>query len=364
MAGKRGGPRWIAERQRYQVRVTLADGRREARDFATEGEALKWWHEVKREAKRRPELTPGITFGEFIEAWQDRLRLSGTQDQTMDGYKNAVSHFLPAFEKRAITSITRDDIVNALGSMSMKCERSTLAQRLSVLSILMNAAKARGLFSEPPTRGLGRELKLGRTTSQTEVEVLEESQLVEVLAGAEGTEAKLPVFILALAGLRIGECCGLTKADLKTETAGEAKRHTLNVARGIVRNKGARPTKGKLARTVPAVPALVSLWDTLPAGPLFPKAHDAKTAGSELTRVSLLVADLGKRLGVHLNPHLFRHTWAATLLAKGEQLTKVSYWLGHKSTDFTARVYGQWLLHKADSEVLLGMATRILAPPK
>jgi site-specific recombinase XerD len=50
-----------------------------------------------------------------------------------------------------------------------------------------------------------------------------------------------------------------------------------------------------------------------------------------------IVRDVGELAGVHLHPHLCRHTCATTLLAAGVDLRTVQEWLGHASPTTTAR---------------------------
>lgn len=53
------------------------------------------------------------------------------------------------------------------------------------------------------------------------------------------------------------------------------------------------------------------------------------------------LAKLAKKLGFHLHPHLFRHTFCTKLLKKGVDLTTVSKLAGHSSVNMTAKYYIQ-----------------------
>lgn len=57
-----------------------------------------------------------------------------------------------------------------------------------------------------------------------------------------------------------------------------------------------------------------------------------------------MVAGWGKRVGVALHPHLFRHTYATGLVSGGVPLDAVQAWLGHEDLATTAEY-----LHTAHS---------------
>ncbi|EZH66277.1 integrase [Bacillaceae bacterium JMAK1] len=54
-----------------------------------------------------------------------------------------------------------------------------------------------------------------------------------------------------------------------------------------------------------------------------------------------LLARLSFWVGIHLHPHLFRHTFCTQLLRKGVELTTVSKLAGHSSVNMTAKYYIQ-----------------------
>ena len=53
------------------------------------------------------------------------------------------------------------------------------------------------------------------------------------------------------------------------------------------------------------------------------------------------LAKISDDVGVHLHPHLFRHTFATRLIRKGVDLTTVSRLTGHASVNMTAKYYVQ-----------------------
>lgn len=60
---------------------------------------------------------------------------------------------------------------------------------------------------------------------------------------------------------------------------------------------------------------------------------------------------VGKDLGLKLNFHVARHTFAVLALNKGLTMSVVSRLLGHGSTDITEKVYAKFLPETLASEV-------------
>ncbi len=71
--------------------------------------------------------------------------------------------------------------------------------------------------------------------------------------------------------------------------------------------------------------------------------------GKDVTRGSQAVK--------HLNPHVIRHTAAMHLLRAGNEITMISYWLGHASID-TTHIYVE-----IDMDMKRKMIAKAGAPP-
>ncbi len=56
----------------------------------------------------------------------------------------------------------------------------------------------------------------------------------------------------------------------------------------------------------------------------------------------LLIKAIGKRVGIPLHPHIFRHSRAIQMLMNGAELHTVGQHLGHKSDTTTANIYGRF----------------------
>jgi integrase/recombinase XerC len=136
------------------------------------------------------------------------------------------------------------------------------------------------------------------------------------------------VFLMLHAGLRVGELVALEVGDIE-----------LGERRGEVR---VRHGKGGKERTVPLnAEARRALRDWLEVRPKAESPYLFVGKGGERLRdsgVQRRVAEIGRRAGVELTPHVLRHTFARMLVEAGVGLERVAALLGHESLD-TTKVY-------------------------
>jgi site-specific recombinase XerD len=164
-------------------------------------------------------------------------------------------------------------------------------------------------------------------------DVLQPEQLQALLATCDGTnfEDRRDTALLRLfldTGIRLAETAGLRVADLAFEH---------NVA--LVVGKGSRP------RAVPFGRRTAKSLDRY----LRARAHHPETASEWLwlgkqgrltaTGVGQVVKRRGQQAGLKLHPHLFRHTFAHSMLADGMQEGDLMRLAGWRSRQMLAR-YG------------------------
>lgn len=159
--------------------------------------------------------------------------------------------------------------------------------------------------------------------------------------------------LLAEAGLREAEICGLRVASLKSiqgreclhfaslkKRAGKAEMRVVPLSAGAVGAVKAywRGEHGK-ATPPPTAPMFRTLGERGPykKGPLTPKALDGIVARA------VRAAGITKRI----TPHSLRHTCATALLREGADLVTVQQILGHASVQTTARYLHSTLDRKA-----------------
>lgn len=133
--------------------------------------------------------------------------------------------------------------------------------------------------------------------------------------------------LMAYAGLRVGEACAITYADL----AGDR----LRVDKQVVQlHRTGRPTSNRIG------PVKTSEAEVVIPHWLGPRvASLTETTRPDSVRESLRRA--GRKVGIDLNPHLLRHFYATTLLARGVPLIVVSRQMRHSDIATTLRTYAQ-----------------------
>lgn len=160
---------------------------------------------------------------------------------------------------------------------------------------------------------------------------------IDRLENAATTERdKLIVRVLADTGMRVEELCKLRATDLLRED-----RMLFLHVRG----------KGRKDRRVP-IPALFQRMQRLAKGRpvtayterLFIGLRKRKDGTyhaltpSGVRRMLLNVMDRSG-IGKHVNPHLFRHTFATWMLSKGVDSIQVAHMLGHEGLEMVNEVY-------------------------
>ena len=203
-----------------------------------------------------------------------------------------------------------------------------------------------------------RTIPLKRTEHKT-VDYLEENEMQALLNAVElnprnGVRDKALLLLLYNTGARVSEIVGLNVGDLRLNDAAQVK----------------LLGKGMKYRSCPLWPETVgALHDYLkhrtakdPAAQQF----FLNANGSPLTRFGVrhiigTYATKAKRQCTSIaakavNPHTIRHTTAMHLLRAGNDITMVSYWLGHANTN-TTHIYVE-----IDMEMKLQMLQKAAAP--
>lgn len=134
--------------------------------------------------------------------------------------------------------------------------------------------------------------------------------------------------LMMYAGLRIGEACAITHQDVNGDR--------LRVDKQVQQlHQTGKPTVLRVG------PVKTNVGEVVIPHWLTPLVEGiAETAKPDAVRESLLRA--GKKVGIHLNPHMLRHFYATLLLERGVPLALVSKQLRHSDVATTLRAYSQY----------------------
>jgi integrase/recombinase XerD len=178
---------------------------------------------------------------------------------------------------------------------------------------------------------------------------LTDEQVSTLVNACHRLRDKLIILMLNGTGMRKGELLGLCHEDI-----GEFDNNYIRVVKRNNPN-GAR-VKGQ-ERTIPVVPELlkiynqyliheypaeqasdyvfVNIWEGAVGMPMNPNV------------LNTMFTRLGKKTGIRVYPHLFRHTYATRLLKTKYSPDRVKYLLGHTSTQTTLDFYAH-VIDEAD----------------
>jgi len=323
---------------RWQVRYRDPDGKEKSQVCDTKADADRFAATITADVVRGDYIDPRqgkVTVAEFAERWQTtRTHLAqATRDQ--DRYLLS-RYILPAFGRREVASLRPSEIETWLARLEVA--PATKAKALQKLSPILRLAVGDGAIKVNPCDGIRRPSQ----KPKREGRALTEAEVAAVIEAAEKVDERTAavVWLMARAGLRIGEVLALRRNDL-----GDG---VLHVRGSMSRKEGLRSVKGRDgARSIPISPDLEArLRGHLVAqrvasldGWLFtaPRGGQVRYDNwrTRTWRRVIEAADVGD-----VNPHDLRHTLATRLfLVDSWTVPQVQAYLGHADPAVTLRVY-------------------------
>ncbi|MFL1999467.1 tyrosine-type recombinase/integrase [Microbacterium sp. A1-JK] len=349
----------------WRARYRDADGKEHARHFKLKRDAQAWLDEVTTSVVTGQYVDPGrgkILLGAYFDEWASRKDWTTSTHRQM---RLVVDD--SGMRERRLDSIKRADVEKYMRAMvDRKLAPRTIKTRLMHLGAILNGATGDKRIAANPATGVkGPALSRNRSTvagaEHGHGPVFPSGRDVAALmTAAQGSPFAIAIAIAAFAGLRLGEICGLTLADIDM-TGG-----VIRVRRQVQRNASMsrmieiRPPKYGSARDVLIPPELVARirehvaqhgthgdagWllpgRILPTalddvafpiaaggmGPMWPRAFEA-----EWTKTRAAA-------GVDTKFHNLRHYAAGGMISAGCDVVTVQRQLGHKDPSLTLDVY-------------------------
>jgi integrase len=300
-------------------------------------------------------VDPDVTLGAFADRWLTQVE-HNLQPRTLASYADTLRlHIRPTLGASQVRALHRGHI-KALLAVKRAAGLSQNSVRLirATLSVLLSDAIDEGLIKANPASGLHRRGRKGADSTppadmQEKVKAMSHAQLAgcllvaaERLPKATATE----MLVMADAGLRPGEACGLQWLDI------DEALQTVKVSRAIENSGRVKTTKTGRARSVDVSRRLIAALASLQAQ----GEAEALTSGREPSAWCFPTRDgtptrpdwLGKQFGVlarraglsrDFTAYSLRHTYASHLIAANAPITYVSSMLGHRSTTTTLAFY-------------------------
>ncbi len=327
--------------------------------------------------KKITEATRKIDQGAFVD--KDKIRLSSWLDEwietyckntikpsTMDIYRSTIkNHINPALgslQLQQITGLHIQKFYNKLLSDGLSAK--TIKNISAVLHKSLDIAlKQDYIFYNPCNNA-----ELPKQTRK-EIKPLAREEIPRFLDAIQESEYKNAYMLCLFAGLREGECLGLSWDQI------DFKNKTITISQQLQRSKEtglyyiANSTKSGKSRSI-VVPDLAirclndekteQMKRKLKAGAIWNNPHNlvfTDAAGGFLSfssfykRFKAAAAAIGRP---DLRPHDLRHTAATVAIASGSDIKSVQAMLGHATAAFTLDVYAH-----ASNEMMQQTASRM-----
>ncbi|HEX4598786.1 MAG TPA: tyrosine recombinase XerC [Burkholderiaceae bacterium] len=259
-------------------------------------------------------------------------------------YRRDLQHLNRLAEDRPLADLTASDVRRAAGRLhSQGLAPASIARMLSAWRTFFRYLAARGATSSNPAlgvRGPRRPQRLPKALAPDQAVALASQQPDQgVLALRDHVIAEL----LYSTGLRLSELVALDLQPYRAERSRPASLGWIDLAERELTVTG----KGSKRRSVPiGQPAVDALRAWLAARPALAgeaeRALFVSSRGTRLTprsvqiRLGRLASRLG--LGVHVHPHVLRHSMASHLLQSSGDLRAVQEMLGHANIS-TTQIY-------------------------
>ncbi len=277
------------------------------------------------------------TIQEFLTHLKNERNAS---QNTVMAYRNDLSQFAEFLEKNLPgdadwSQVTQGYLNDYVVAMQSKYTPSTSARKIAALKTLFHWLSQRGLSGENPSMRLKSprvEKKAPRILSEEDVNRLFES--TRSVSPPRSLRDRALLELIYSTGMRVSEAISLRLSDVDFE-AGTAR----------CEGKGTRQRSAPL--TASAVAALKDYMENARTEMLGQNAGDhifLNPLGSRLTRqaVWMTTRQYARAASIdgEVTPHTLRHSRAAHMLQKGEDVRRVQEWFGHANLA-TTQMYVQ-----------------------
>lgn len=259
-----------------------------------------------------------LNYKEELNRLEERLRIQRYSFNTINTYKNFFAQYLAFYSDRHPESLQKQDIMIFLLNTSKEKQWSDSTQNQAVNALKFYYEKV-----------LGQErtfYELRPRRSRTLPNVFSEQEVEKLFSVISNPKHRTILMLIYSAGLRIGECIRMRKADLDFDRntvfikAGKGKKDRISVL--------SQKLKQQLLQYMDAYSPEYWLFEGQTGGPY---------SSRSIQQIFRRAVD---KAGV--NPfstvHTLRHSFATHLLERGMDLRSIQELLGHSSTE-TTQIY-------------------------
>ncbi len=316
------------------------------RKSACEEKLRKLKEELGRKSKQ---ITPDMTFGEWINFWYQTFCKPALRTTTRDGYENGIyKHVIPSIGKIPLNKLSQNDLqqfyaklkrsgrLHYVDTQGEGTSNRTVRSCHALCRSALEKAIAEGLITTNPALGCKLPPKKGR-----EMQVLTPNEIARFLARAK-EEGYYEIFLLELStGMRRGEILGLKWSDINFKDGSlRIQRQVVAAGKQVI----VQPPKTRSSiRTIILPPYMVELLVQMKKEKtcewIFPspvKEGEPRNPTALHHRFKLIL----KRAGCKdIRFHDLRHTFATMALENGMDVKTLSGIIGHISAETTLNIY-------------------------
>src|SRR5829696_3233738 len=319
-----------------------------------------------------PRLRFETVAGWWLERFEAKVAAGERHPRTLEAHRYQLDrHLLPTFRRRAIASITVDDVAELLHSLRGKgCSAKTSASTLATLQSVLRFARRRGWIVADPVERLEHDER--PRPQRRRQRVLGRAEIERLLAACSPRD-RLMIATVLYTGLRISELLGLVWDDVDFAAGVIHVRAQLSRAHRSQPARRVAPKTAASVRDVPLVPQLANLLSAHRQRSPFARGADwvfATARGTPYGHRNVSRRCLGRAAqlaGLNddgwppLRFHDLRHTFASHLIVDlGLDVAQVSRMLGHARITITLDIYTHLF---EDARHARDIRTRLAASP-
>lgn len=297
------------------------------RGFARKKDALAYEMRYKEQATNKPFILLTDLIGEYLANFKVR-----NKESTYLMRKNIFQKYIiPPLGNVSIDKLTPLTIQQWQNNLQTSYSLSDGYLRVinsSFKTLLNYAVKFYNLSNNP----FDKNESIGKTSRRVVFLETDEWKKIDDYLKENDFVYRVVANIMYWSGMRIGECVALTREDI------DFTNNTISINKSVSTiGKLTTPKTKSSIRTI-SMPQFV--MDMVKE--LFDRCYDKITYINDIHSRSTMCIQfirIGKKLGIPLSTHVFRHSHASFLISQNVPITAVAKRLGHANPAITLKIY-------------------------
>lgn len=340
---------------RYEIKIRISrPGEKPVRYKAYYGSSLK---EAKEKAKAaQAEIDAGVdlvanpTVKSVIDSWLS-LKATTARPQTVVGYRTSIKHVVNRIGEAQAREIDVTAARNVIADIAQEVSPYMANRCRKLASSAFKDAILRGVISQnswEKVQTFTQKSYEKRALTDAELELIDKADLPPM--------GRALISVLRYTGCRIGEALALHVTDIDWEN------RRIHITKSLF-DSTVGPTKTKAGTRWVPMPAVLEdcLYDYVEhyhddsCQILFPSMVNTYigTRGRHNRWKSMSRRIFGENVPADFTPHIFRHTYASTLVKNHIPPTTAQLLLGHDSLQTTLKTYTHFGYSDIDTEAVM-----------